>query len=238
MNIALIGYGKMGQIIQSKAKAKGHNTPLIIDVTNPEDFNAIKMENIDVAIEFTRPEAAVDNIKKCVDLGIPIVSGTPGWMQYMPHVREYVTENNGSFFCASNYSLGVNIFFKLNSFLAKMMNHFEDYMPSIEEIHHTQKLDAPSGTAITLAEGILDHIDRKSDWVNEESEKEDALSIYSKRIPNVPGTHTISYRSAIDTIEMTHVAHNRDGFALGAITAAEFIKNKKGVFGMEELLKI
>ena len=236
MKIAIIGYGKMGKTIEQLAKSKGHEISLVIDYDNQNDLNTQNLKKVDVAIEFSRPESAFENIKKCLQSGTPVISGTTGWLEKMEGLKSYCKEVNGAFFYASNYSIGVNIFFEINRQLAKMMNNFPDYQVSMEEIHHTQKLDAPSGTAITLAKGILSNIDRKNDWINETTSEGNTLAIVSKRIDEVPGTHSISYESPIDTIDIKHTAHSRMGFAEGAVKAAEWIVGKKGNFGMKDML--
>lgn len=236
MKIALIGYGKMGKIIERMATEKGHEVVLKFDINNFNEFTVENLKQVDVAIEFTRPEGAADNLKKCIEAGVPVVCGTTGWLDRKEEVDAYCTKKGGAFFYASNYSVGVNIFFALNKFLAKMMNHQPQYQLETEEIHHTQKLDAPSGTSITLAEGIIDNMESKKSWVNKASEAKSKVPIISKRIPDVPGTHQINYQSAIDDIEIKHTAHSREGFAGGAIQAAEWIIGKKGSFGMQDLL--
>ncbi len=236
MKIGIIGYGKMGKTIERLALSKGHEIGLVIDLQNQDDLNSQNLQKIDVAIEFSRPESAFDNISKCLKSNIPVVSGTTGWLDKMQEIKQLCMQKNGAFFYASNYSIGVNIFFEINRQLAKMMNHFPDYQISMEEIHHTQKLDAPSGTAITLANGIILNIDRKNDWINTTTSEENKLAIISKRIDEVPGTHSIIYESSIDTIDIKHTAHSRIGFAEGAVKAAEWIKDKNGCFGMKDLL--
>lgn len=236
MKIAIIGYGKMGQTIETIALKKGHKIILKVDKENASTWTNEELQHADVAIEFTRPESAINNIIRCFEAGVPVVSGTTGWVEKMNEVNNKCNLLNGGFFYASNFSIGVNIFFELNRMLAKMMETQNSYDISIEEIHHTQKLDAPSGTAITLAEGILNEIQRKDKWVKENSESKQELSIFSKRIDKVPGTHSISYTSEIDTIEIKHTAHSRMGFAKGALMAAEWMVGKKGVYGMKDLL--
>ena len=239
MKIALIGYGKMGQAIEELAKTKGHTVDLIIDIQNREEaFTEANFKNIDVAIEFTSPHSAVENIKRCLQFGVPVISGSTGWTEKWEEVINYCKEMNGSFLWASNFSIGVNIFFELNKYLAKMMGDKTDYNVTLEEIHHTQKKDSPSGTAITLAEGVLQSSDTKKNWINEFTDDNSLLSIISKRIDPTPGTHSITYTSDIDDIEIIHTAHNRKGFASGAIFAAEFIKEKKGVYSMKDVLNL
>lgn len=236
MKIAIIGYGKMGKTIERLAEAKGHEIVLKINIDNIEEFTTENLKKADVAIEFSRPESAFENIKKCLEAGLPIVSGTTAWLDKLDKAKAICTENDGGFMYASNFSIGVNIFFEVNNYLAKMMNPQPQYEPSLHEIHHTQKLDAPSGTGITLAEGVLNHIDRKENWVNRKTEKPTELALTSERIDPAPGTHAITYSSAIDTIEIKHTAHSREGFASGAILAAEWMIGKKGYFTMRDLL--
>lgn len=234
MKIALIGYGKMGKTIENIATQRGHEIVLRLDVNNPEDFE--RLSEADVAIEFTRPESAFENLKRCVTAKTPVICGTTGWLQNYDVIAELCQKNDSAFFYASNYSIGVNIFFEINKRLASMMNNYPMYSVRMEEIHHTQKLDAPSGTAITLANGILEHVERKSNWVcNTEGSDED-IKITAKRIDPAPGTHIVTYDSAIDTIEISHTAHSREGFATGAVLAAEWILGKKGVFSMKDML--
>lgn len=238
MRIALIGYGKMGKTIERIAIERGHTISAIIDVHNKEDIKKLNGSVADVAIEFSQPESAFLNISHCIENNLPIVSGTTGWLKKKPVLDEICRQNNGSFFYASNYSIGVNIFFHLNKILAGLMKKFPDYAIEMEEIHHTEKKDAPSGTAITLAEGLMSQNPTKTKWVNEPTENTDELEIISKRIDNVPGTHTVFYNSPIDTIEIKHTAHSREGFAQGAVMAAEWTAKNRGVFGMNDLLKI
>lgn len=237
MRIALIGYGKMGKTIERIAIERGHTISAIIDVHNKEDIKNLNGSVADVAIEFSQPESAFSNISHCIENNLPIVSGTTGWLKKKPVLDEICRQNNGSFFYASNYSIGVNIFFHLNKVLAGLMKKFPEYAIEMEEIHHTEKKDAPSGTAITLAEGLMSQNPSKTKWVNEPTENIDELEIVSKRIDNVPGTHTVFYNSPIDTIEIKHTAHNREGFAQGAVMAAEWTAKNRGVFGMNDLLK-
>lgn len=230
MNIALLGYGKMGKTIERLATERGHSIIFRIK-DNVADYDLSKA---DVAIDFSVPDAAFKNITACFDQQVPVVSGTTGWLKKYDQAVEKCREKNGAFIYASNFSLGVNLFFELNQKLAKMMNSFPDYSVGIEEIHHTQKLDAPSGTAITLADHIIANSDKTGWKLDHAGEKE--IPITAKRIENVPGTHVVSYRSKIDTINIEHIAHSRDGFALGAIIAAEWLQNKKGVFSMKDVL--
>jgi 4-hydroxy-tetrahydrodipicolinate reductase len=234
MNILLVGYGKMGKTIERIAKERGHSISGRIDIDNQHEFETAQA---DVAIEFSRPEAAFENIKRCLDKKIPVVSGTTGWLDRKPEIEKHCLAVNSAFFYASNYSLGVNIFFKVNEFLAKVMSSFPEYEVSMDEVHHTEKKDAPSGTAITLAEGVIKHINRKKNWVNEDSENPDELSIKSFRIDDIPGTHIVKYSSSIDDIDIKHTAHSREGFAKGAVLVAEWLKDKKGVLNMDDFLK-
>lgn len=238
MKIALIGYGKMGKAIEEIALQKGHEIVLKITSQNTADLTEQNLQHADVAIEFTNPHSAVNNIKKCIDAGVAVVSGSTGWLQQWEEVKNYCNEKKGALLYASNFSIGVNLFFELNTYLAKLMAAHPEYDVMLEEIHHTQKKDAPSGTAITLAEQILQQISSKKQWVNEETSNKENLSIISKRIDPAPGTHTIKYMSAIDDIEITHTAHNRKGFASGAVLAAEFIHNKKGIYTMKDVLHL
>ena len=237
MKIALIGYGKMGKAIEAIALNRGHEISFKISIDNQPDLLLINPTNTDVAIEFTQPESAFDNLKQCIENSIPVVCGSTGWLENKPAIEKLTIEKNTSFFYASNFSVGVNIFFHLNKVLAKLMSGFSGYEIGMEEIHHTEKKDAPSGTAITLAEGILENNSTKTNWVNSSRYLENELPIASKRIENVPGTHVVAYNSVIDSIEIAHTAHSREGFALGAVLAAEFIATKKGVFGMDDMLK-
>lgn len=238
MDIAIIGYGKMGKTIEKLAEAAGHKVVLIVDEQNKNDLYNGNLAKADVAIEFTRPEAAFDNITACFKAGVPVISGTTGWLDKFEKAKQICKENEGGFLYASNFSIGVNIFFALNKYLAKMMDQYSQYDISMEEIHHTQKLDAPSGTAITLAEGIIENIGRKENWQSEGADNDPIIPIFSKRIDKTPGTHTINYTSTVDAIEIKHTAHSREGFAKGALSAAEWIVGKKGIFGMNDLLGI
>jgi 4-hydroxy-tetrahydrodipicolinate reductase len=236
MNIALVGYGKMGKAIEEIALQRGHIIQLKIDEHTLSDFSKENLAGTDVAIEFTGPESAPGNIKKLLDFGIPLVCGSTGWTEQLPEVEELVKTRQGCFLYASNFSVGVNIFFELNKKLASLMAPHKDYEVILEETHHTQKKDSPSGTAITLAEQVLQEIKRKKRWVNELSDNPADLEIISQRVDPAPGIHSIKYSSAIDDIEIIHTAHNRKGFALGAVMAAEYIKDKKGIFSMKEVL--
>lgn len=236
MNIALIGYGKMGKEIEQIALSRGHKIVLKVDVSNADTYTSEELKLADVAIEFSTPESALKNIYKCFDVNVPVVVGTTGWLSKLDEVKEKCKNQNQTLFYASNYSIGVNLFFKLNEYLSKLMNNYTDYNVTMEEIHHVHKLDAPSGTAISLANQIIKNNTAKQKWVNEETTSKNELSIVSKRLDEVPGTHTVTYSSAVDEINITHIAHNRKGFALGAVVAAEWVKNKKGIFGMNDLM--
>lgn len=236
MRIALIGYGKMGQAIEKIAVDKGHEIVLKIDISNPGDFNRDNLAKADVAIEFTGPHSAFENVIRCIDSGIPVVSGSTGWLDKWEEVKKYCFEKDGTLVYASNYSIGVNLFFELNTYLAKLMDGHTSYDVMMEEIHHTQKKDAPSGTAITLAEQIMANMRTKKQWVNDAELQPGDLLITSKRIDPAPGTHKVTYRSPVDDIEIIHTAHNRTGFGAGAVMAAEFTAGRKGVFGMKEVL--
>ncbi|TXE12283.1 4-hydroxy-tetrahydrodipicolinate reductase [Algoriphagus aquimarinus] len=238
MNILLLGYGKMGQLIGQLSESRGHTIAAKINIDNRDELDSLDPATIDVAIEFSQPEAAVENIKWAIERGIPIVSGTTGWLDHKAEIERLTLDKNGAFFYASNYSIGVNIFFKVNEFLAKLMNETTGYKSSVEEIHHTAKKDAPSGTAITLAEGIIKNINVLNNWNLSEgvNENEQSLPITSKRIDPAPGTHIIRYSSEIDDIEISHTAHSRQGFALGAILVSEWIQGKKGVLSMDDFL--
>ena len=235
MNIAIIGYGKMGREIEKVAIERGHKVTLKITSKNVNEFTLNNLKAADVAIEFTSPELAIENINKCIASKTPVVVGTTGWYSKLEEVSNSVLENDCSFLYATNCSIGVNLFFKLNKQLAKLMNNHPDYAIQMEETHHTEKRDAPSGTAITLAEGVIENT-AKEIWVAGDTQEERELGVVSYRKENVPGTHTVSYTSEIDTIEIKHTAHNRKGFALGAVIAAEYIANKKGIFTMEDVL--
>jgi 4-hydroxy-tetrahydrodipicolinate reductase len=236
MNIALFGYGKMGKEIEKIALSRGNKIVLIVDVNNSDTFTIEELQKADAAIEFSTPETAVKNIYKCFEANVPVVVGTTGWLNRLDEVKKKCMDNNHSLFYASNYSIGVNLFLKLNGYLAKLMNQHTEYNITMEEIHHIHKLDSPSGTAITIAEQIIQQNDSKKKWVNNSTENAEELAIISKRIDEVPGTHTVTYASDIDEISITHLAHNRKGFALGAVVAAEWVKGKKGVFGMNDLM--
>ena len=236
MRLLILGYGKMGKAIEEIAEDRGHSIEHKININNIQALKFINSDDIDVAIEFSQPDAAVDNIKYCLDNGIPCVSGTTGWLDRKEEIEAYCKEKDGSFFYASNFSLGVNLFFRLNQILADMMEQQPSYKAKLTEIHHTEKLDAPSGTAITLAEGLIDHLSSKTEWINEPSDEENVIPIISKREPDVPGTHIISYTSDVDKIEIKHTAKSRTGFALGAVLVAEWLLDKKGVFSMNDFM--
>lgn len=238
MNIGLIGYGKMGKAIEAIAIERGHTIPLKIDISNQQDFTKENLQTVDVVIEFTGPHSAKENILKCLDAGVPVVSGSTGWLNDWTEVKQFCEQQKGTLLYASNFSVGVNIFFEINRQLAKLMDKQEDYNVSMEEIHHTEKKDAPSGTAITLAEQIIENLGRKKVWVNHKEVKHDEIPIVSERIDPAPGTHKIKYASAIDDIEIIHTAHSRKGFATGAVLAAEFIKGKQGIYSMKDVLGI
>jgi 4-hydroxy-tetrahydrodipicolinate reductase len=236
MRIALIGYGKMGKAIEEIALQRGHEIVIKIDQPNLHEFTSEKFSSAEAAIEFTNPHSAFDNVKKCLGFGVPVVCGSTGWTEQLEEIKKYAAEINVGLIYSSNYSVGVNIFFELNKKLAALMAPHQDYEVILEETHHTQKKDAPSGTAISLAEQILEKVQRKKQWTNELSDNPADLEIISQRVDPAPGTHSIKYSSAIDDIEIIHTAHNRTGFATGAILAAEFVKDKKGFFTMKEVL--
>ncbi len=236
MKIALIGYGKMGKAIEDIALANGHELVLKISIDNTEDMTTENLQQADVAIEFTGPESAVENVKHCLQANVPVVCGSTGWLARWEEVKSYCGEINGGMIYASNYSIGVNLFFEVNKYLAEMMARYPMYNVELKEVHHTQKLDAPSGTAITLAEQVLERIPTKNKWVNATTPNANELAILSERIDPAPGTHHVRYTSDIDDIEIIHTAHNRTGFASGAVAAAEFLVGKKGVFTMKDVL--
>jgi 4-hydroxy-tetrahydrodipicolinate reductase len=237
MRIALLGYGKMGKVIEQIALNRGHEIVAKIDVNNREDLKKLSPENTDAVIEFSSPEAAFENLTNCTKQGLPTVCGTTGWLQHKPTIEKLCTEHQAAFFYASNYSIGVNLFFELNKRLAQLMNPYMDtYTVSTTEIHHTEKKDTPSGTAITLAEGIIENLDEKAKIINNEIPKTDEVAIFSVREGKVAGTHTIKYISDVDQIEITHIAHSRQGFALGAVIAAEWLAGKKGIYTMQDLI--
>lgn len=234
MKIALLGYGRMGQTIEKIAISRGHDVVLKID-KDDKDYDITKA---DVAIDFSLPSAAYGNITNCINNNVPVVSGTTGWLDDYEKAVALCKEKKGAFIYASNFSLGVNIFFELNKTLAKMMSNLSQYNVTMEEIHHTKKLDAPSGTAITLAEGVIENNANYDAWELNETNNKTSIPIVAKRIEDVPGTHSISYKSEVDTINIEHIAHNRQGFALGAVVAAEWLVGKTGVFSMNDVLNI
>ena len=236
MKIALIGYGKMGKAIEEIAVSKGHEIVLKIDLSNTSDFTKENIQKANVAIEFTGPETAFENISKCIQWGVPVISGSTGWLDHFEKAKKLCEEKKGCLIYASNFSIGVNLFFEINKQVAALMEPYAHYDVSMTEIHHTEKKDAPSGTAISLAEQILANIGRKNKWVNEISSETSDLIIRSERIDPAPGTHSVTYESSIDSIEITHTAHTRKGFAGGAVLAAEFANQKIGTFTMKDVL--
>lgn len=236
MKLALLGYGKMGKEIKKIALHRGHEISLIIDIDNLHDLNMMNPEKVDVALDFTVPDVAYNNIMTCFKAGVPVVSGTTGWLDKWDEVISFCKTRNQTFFYASNFSLGVNILFHINKRLAQMMDSFSNYNVSIEEIHHAQKLDAPSGTAITLANDIIAELDRKKKWELNRETDDHNLKIQAVRENDVPGTHIVTYDSDIDYLELKHVARGRQGLAFGAVLAAEYIMGKKGIFTMNDLL--
>jgi 4-hydroxy-tetrahydrodipicolinate reductase len=237
MRIGLFGYGKMGREIEKIALQRKNTIGLIVDADNALSYPAEDLKKCDMAIEFSTPATAVTNIYACFAAGVPVIAGTTGWLDRREEVIQRCREMNQAIFQASNFSIGVNLFFQLNEYLARLMEACPDYEISLEEIHHVHKKDAPSGTGITLAEGILKNIPRKKRWVNKETTLKEELQLLSIRKDEVPGTHSIKYSSEVDSIEITHTAHNRKGFALGAVLAAEWIVGKKGIFQMKDLLQ-
>lgn len=232
MKIALLGYGKMGKVIERIALERGHEIVLKKDESNTYDG----LSTADVAIDFSVPTAAVANISSAFHVNVPVVSGTTGWLEHFDEMVALCNEKQGGFISSSNFSLGVNIFFELNEYLAKIMSQFDSYKVTMEEIHHTQKLDAPSGTAISLAKGVIEN-SNYANWTMDEA-KNNEIHIEAKRIGDVPGTHTVTYESTVDSIELKHTAHNREGFALGAVIAAEWLAGKKGVYSMKDVLNL
>lgn len=242
MKLALLGYGKMGQIVERFALERGHEVVLKITIDNLQDLTVANLANADVAIDFSAPDAVVNNIYKCFEASVPIVVGTTGWYGKLQEIKNDCLSSNNTLLYGSNFSIGVNLFFYLNKVLAKLMNNYPAYEVQVEEIHHTQKLDAPSGTAMTIAEDIIENLDRKTEWLNEivgmpipEIIKNEQLLIESHRIENVPGTHTVVYSSEVDDIEIKHTAHSRAGFALGALVAAEWLQNKQGFYNVADV---
>ena len=243
MNLLLLGYGKMGRTIEQLAAARGHTVVAKIDQHDEAVWSLLDSVPIDAAIEFSQPDAAVGNIRKCLEQGIPVISGTTGWLDQKPELDAYCQAQHGAFFYASNFSIGVNLFFRLNELLAAMMNNYPAYQPSLQEIHHTEKKDAPSGTALTLTDGLLAALDQKNEWVLQEGNQtmtpnNEQVVVHSVREGQVPGTHRVQYQSDMDTIEIKHTAHSRQGFALGAVLVAEWLPGKKGVLGMNDFLPL
>jgi 4-hydroxy-tetrahydrodipicolinate reductase len=236
MKIALVGYGKMGKTIERIANQRGHEIVLKISSSNISDLNDDNLRGLDVAIEFTNPESAFENVRKCLNAGVSVVCGSTGWNNQLERAHAMCIEKGTAMLQSSNFSIGVNVFFEINTLLAKMMNAYPEYEVTMEETHHTHKKDAPSGTAITIAERIIEQLDRKNNWTITQPFGSDSLSIIAHRVDEVPGTHAVKYASPIDDIELIHTAHSRDGFALGAVVAAEFLKDKKGVFRMKDVL--
>ena len=237
MKVAIIGYGKMGHEIEQVLLSRGHSVALIIDQDNAHDLCAEKLAGVDVAIEFTTPTTAYSNVRTCIECGTPVVRGTTGWHDKLEELQRLCRERGSSMIWSSNYSLGVNITFRLNRYLAELMNRFDAYNIDIEEIHHTQKKDAPSGTAISLANDIIARVERKQRWLNEPTEEADAIAITSLREGMVPGTHTVTYTSEDDKIEVRHTLFSRRALALGAVVAAEFVAPRKGVFTIDDLFE-
>jgi len=236
MNIALIGYGKMGHEIEKIAISRGHTIVSIIDITNIADFDSPAFRSADVAIEFSMPDSAINNYRKCFEAHVPVVAGTTGWLEHMDEVKMACEDGKQTFFYASNYSLGVNVFFAMNKYLAKIMNNYPDYNVSMEETHHIHKLDAPSGTAITLAEGVIENVDRKGGWNLEVENKPSDIAIHCIREGEIPGIHEIIYESESDVVSIKHESKSRKALALGAVIAAEFTSGKKGFLGMKDML--
>lgn len=236
MKIALIGYGKMGKAIEQIALKRGHEIILRIGRGNQHEFTKENLVMADVAIEFTTPESALENVMKCMDAGVPVICGSTGWNEHVYLAKEKCVTTNTAFLQASNFSVGVNIFFEINKRLASIMNDWPEYEVKVEETHHIEKKDAPSGTAITIAEQILENLNRKERWELDKPSSENTVSIIAHREEHVPGTHTVTYSSAIDEIEIIHTAHSREGFASGAVLAAEFIQHRKGIFSMSDVL--
>lgn len=237
MKLAIIGYGKMGKEIEKIVLSRGHQIELIVDLSNRDDLNPETLQNIDVALEFSHPDSAAQNIISCFESGVSVVSGTTGWLSDLGKVNAICNKNKLAFFHATNFSPGMNIMFMLNQSLARVMEKFSSYEVSISETHHIHKLDSPSGTAISLAESIIENSSRKNNWIMDADQRSGtSIPIVSKRLTEVPGEHTVLWESSEDKIQIKHEAKNRQGFALGAVLAAEFIKEKKGIFGMKELL--
>lgn len=237
MKIALIGYGKMGHEIEKIARSRGHEIVSIVDMGEESKFDSAEFKSADVAIEFTSPQSALANFRRCFAAHVPVVAGTTGWLEHLDEVKQACEKEGQTFFYASNFSIGVNIFFALNKYLAKIMNQYPAYGVKMEEVHHIHKLDAPSGTAITLAEGIIENVDRKETWALEKADSDKELVIHAVRRDEVPGIHEVFYESDVDIISIKHDAKSRQGFALGAVVAAEFTAGKKGFLGMDDMLK-
>jgi 4-hydroxy-tetrahydrodipicolinate reductase len=242
MKIALLGYGKMGQIIERFALERGHEVVLKITAENKDELTRSNLSKADVAIDFSAPDAAISNIYACFDANVAVVVGTTGWYGQLQEIKNDCLSSNNTLLYGSNFSIGVNLFFQINKVMARLMNDFPAYEVQVEEIHHTQKLDAPSGTAMTIAEGIIENLDRKQEWVNElegtpfnEVVKNDQILIASQRLDQVPGTHTVIYSSEVDDIELKHTAHSRAGFALGAVVAAEWLQHKQGFYNIADI---
>ncbi len=237
MKILLMGYGKMGKVIERFALERGHTIAAKIDLDNQSDFDQLTKNEVDIAIEFSHPSSAFNNTKNCIEKGFPIVVGTTGWLAHKAEIEQLTIEKNGTFLYASNYSVGVNLFFELNKKLAKLMSPYSFYEVNTREVHHTEKKDAPSGTAITLAEGLIENLIGKTNWINNEIAKSNEIPIWSEREAKVPGTHIVRYISDVDEIEISHKAVSREGFALGAIVAAEWAVSQKGVLSLADLYK-
>ncbi len=238
MKILLIGYGKMGKAIEQVAVQRGHQLVHKIDLANSTPLATIDPATVDVAIEFSQPTAAYDNIYQCLFKNIPVIAGTTGWLDKKEALDTYCKEQGGTFFYAANFSIGMNILFKVNAFLAKLMNQRPEYDVMIQEVHHWEKKDVPSGTALTLAQDLMHHLHCKKRWVQAPTQQKDDLPIASMRVKDVPGTHTVTYTASLDTLELKHTAHSREVFALGAVLVAEWILGKQGVLGMEDFLKL
>lgn len=237
MKLALIGYGKMGKMIEKMAQARGHEVVARIDIDNRADLTGDSFKSADVAIEFTSPQSAVNNVKACFSAGVPVVCGTTGWQERLEEVKEDMKAKEGALCWSSNYSVGVNIFFAISAYAAKIMNDFNIYDVEMTETHHIHKLDAPSGTAISIAEGIIKHLDRKNHWSLDKADAADSIAIHAIREGEVPGIHTVRYESAVDSITLTHDAKSREGFAMGAVIAAEFLAGKKGFYTTADVFK-
>jgi len=238
MKIALIGYGKMGKAIETLALQQGHSIVLKINSKNPEALQKENLQEADVAIEFSGPASAFVNVRKCLEAGVPVVCGSTGWLQHLEEAQHICRQYQNAFIWASNFSVGVNLFFQLNKYLAKLMNAHKEYEVHLEEIHHTEKKDAPSGTAITLAEQVVSILDHKTGWTKDKADRPQDIAVCSQRIADVPGTHKVLYQSVVDSITIKHTAYSREGFALGALLAAAFIKDKTGIFTMSDVLNL